>query len=384
MTSTGTVPKVSVVIPTYNMSLFVGHAINCVLQQTYQDFEIIVVDDGSTDETRAVVSQFLFDKRVRYVHQENRGNAAARNTGISASVGHFIALLDADDIWLSQKLERQLQALDSHPDCALLGTACYVVDTNDKVKFIMRHPCEDMHIRWAILFDSPFVQSSVVFPRALFEEIGPYNTEAGYHAEDYDLWSRFLSQYRAANLEEPLLLYRRNPQGISHTKWLSQEAQSVAVSARNMTQLLEDSSFTFERARQVRYLRGNWPDHWRKDDIEGAIDDLSLIHSRFLAKHKDDLESHPSVARAIKNDANQKLLMASIGLATCGARSSGLRMLRHALRAEVGLCLRLTFWGTIALLALGPRISGRLVGTARRWRFRQLGLASKSGSESRS
>lgn len=364
----------------YNGERYVAKAIESILKQTFVDFEFIILNDGATDDSAKIIDGY-HDPRIRYFEQENMGLARSLNRGISLSRGEYIARMDADDIALPTRLAKQVEAMDSHPNCALLGTACYVVDDNDRMKFIMRHPSEDVHLRWLILFDSPFVHSSVIFRHSAFEAVGPYNTESDFHVEDYDLWSRFLSQYRAANLEEPLLLYRHNPQGISQTRRSSQEAQSVAVSAGNMSQLLDNSSFTFERAQQVRYLRGNWPDHWRKDDIEGAIDNLSLIHTLFLAKHKDALESHPSVARAIKNDVNQKLLMASIALATCGARSSGFRTLRRASRSETRLALRPSFWATMALLILGPRFSSRLVSATRRWRLRHLGLGDHKGSK---
>ena len=111
----GKTPKVSVIIPTYNRAHLVGRAIRSVLNQTYQDFEIIVVDDGSTDNTEEVVKSFN-DPRIRYIrHEKNRGGSAACNTGIRAARGEYIAFQDSDDEWLPEKLEKQMQVFENTP-----------------------------------------------------------------------------------------------------------------------------------------------------------------------------------------------------------------------------------------------------------------------------
>ncbi len=350
-----TSPSVSVIIPTYNMRIFVGDAIKSVLHQTYQDFEIMIVDDGSVDGTKEVVSQFKSDRRVRYLYQDNRGPAAARNTGINESNGQFVAFLDADDLWLPEKLDKQIRAMENHPDYALVGTACYVVDTDNRKKWIMCHPCEDVHIRWLGLFNSPFVQSSVIVRRTALQEVGLYKTEKGFIMEDYDLWSRLLLRYRATNLGQPLLLYRDNPEGLSHSKRSLQEQQSIAVSTTNISQLLEDNSFTAQRGSQIRNLRnGTWSSPQR-EHIEEAINDLTHIYSVFLTKYKEQLGTHPTVSAAIKNDINRAYLVAAFFLSACGARSSGFRAMGHALKAEPGLCFHLRFWIALSSLIMGHR-----------------------------
>jgi glycosyltransferase involved in cell wall biosynthesis len=110
-------PAVSVIIPTYNRAHLIGRAIQSVLDQTYQDFEIIIVDDGSTDNTEVVLKKFQNkDERIRYIrHDKNKGGSTARNTGIKAARGRFIALLDSDDEWLPEKLQKQLEVFESSP-----------------------------------------------------------------------------------------------------------------------------------------------------------------------------------------------------------------------------------------------------------------------------
>ena len=124
-------PRVSVVIPTYNCEQFLDRTIDSALRQTYQDFEIIVVDDGSTDGTQSLVAGY--GKAVRYVYQPNQGASAARNTALSQASGEFIAYLDADDLWLPEKLARQVEFLDAHPACGFVHTEVSVIDEQDNV-----------------------------------------------------------------------------------------------------------------------------------------------------------------------------------------------------------------------------------------------------------
>ena len=113
-------PRVSVVVPTYNCARFLGRTIDSALRQTYRDFEIIVVDDGSTDGTQALIA--AYEESVRYVYQTNQGASAARNAALSRASGEFIAYLDADDLWRPDKVIRQVEFLDAHSTCGFVHT----------------------------------------------------------------------------------------------------------------------------------------------------------------------------------------------------------------------------------------------------------------------
>jgi len=120
------VPVVSVIIPAYNHVRFVGQCIDSVLTQTYTDYEVVVVDDGSQDGTSAILQGY--GDRIVYIRQENAGTQAARNRAIRASTGEFIALLDSDDAWLPMKLQRQLAAFDARPDVGMIYALAYAMD----------------------------------------------------------------------------------------------------------------------------------------------------------------------------------------------------------------------------------------------------------------
>jgi glycosyltransferase involved in cell wall biosynthesis len=126
------VPKVSVVIPTYNCSSYLKEAVDSVLNQTYRNYEVLVVDDGSSDGTRCTLEPYL--DTINYIYQENRGAPAARNTGIRAATGEFIALLDADDVWLPEKLQLQMEYFESHENCSLVYTDMKTFDEHGVIE----------------------------------------------------------------------------------------------------------------------------------------------------------------------------------------------------------------------------------------------------------
>ncbi len=123
-------PRISVIIPTFNCARFLGRAIDSALAQTYRDYEVIVVDDGSTDETQSVVAQF--GGKIRYLYQPNKGASSARNLALSKATGELIAYLDSDDMWYPQKLERQAAFLDTHSECGLVHSDFAVIDEIDR------------------------------------------------------------------------------------------------------------------------------------------------------------------------------------------------------------------------------------------------------------
>jgi len=153
------VPKVSIIIPTYNYAHFITEAIQSVLSQTFQDFEVIVVDDGSTDNTREVLAQF--GNKIRYIYQENRGLSAARNTGILNSSGQYLCFLDSDDSLLPEKLELQVKLLDSKVDVDLVYTWWYLVDENGNIG--IDSDCFPASGEYRTFFGNLFQENSIKF-----------------------------------------------------------------------------------------------------------------------------------------------------------------------------------------------------------------------------
>jgi glycosyltransferase involved in cell wall biosynthesis len=234
---------VSVVIPTYNYGKYVVETVENVLNQTYRNFEIIVVDDGSTDDTRERLKAYA--DRIRYVHQENQGCAAARNTGIQAASGEWIAFLDADDLWHPQKLEVQMAYLAKHPDIVLLA-ANHLEDLSGgwpAIDIDHELPAESISVE-DIVTRSRFGPSCVLTRKDCFAESGAFDSSLAPGAEDRDMWIRIASLFPAAILRAPLWWYR------IHGSSMSYHAENMIRSER---QVLEK---TFA-ANQL--LRKNWP-----------------------------------------------------------------------------------------------------------------------------
>jgi len=201
---------VSVIIPTYNRAGWIREAIESVRNQTLQDFEIIVVDDGSTDTTAGVVAA-IGDSRVSFLTQSHRGVSAARNLGIQQARGKYIAFLDSDDLFFPDKLARQVAYLDAHPEIGLLYTAYESLDSAGCRK--IHPPAMTGWVYKELLHLCTIATPTVMIPAGVLAEAGGFD-EALHLAEDQDLWVRIARRYEVAALQEPLVRVRVHEGGI--------------------------------------------------------------------------------------------------------------------------------------------------------------------------
>jgi glycosyltransferase involved in cell wall biosynthesis len=203
-------PLISVIVPTYNRSRYLVTAVEGVFAQTYESLEIIIVDDGSTDDTPQALKPY--SGRVRCIYQENRGVSAARNRGILAAQGELLAFLDTDDVWLPQKIERQMACLERRPTAGLAHTdALYLHGDSDRTskRPDIVHSCDgDCYAN--LFFGNRIVTSSVIVRRQCLEKVGGFDETIRY-AEDYDLWIRLARHFEFAYCNEALVLYRLHP-----------------------------------------------------------------------------------------------------------------------------------------------------------------------------
>ena len=199
-------PAVSVLMGVHNGAPWITWAVASVLGQTLGDLELIVVDDGSTDSTPTLLAAGR-DPRLAVERQARAGLTPALNRALARARAPLLARLDADDVALPERLERQRTFLASHPDVGLLGTAARVVDERDREVDVIRPPEDDRAIRRALIRRNPFVHSSVMLRRALVERVGGYDASFPV-AQDYDLWLRLSRLTRMANLSEPLVVRR--------------------------------------------------------------------------------------------------------------------------------------------------------------------------------
>ncbi len=204
---------VSVVIPTYNYARFLPQAIDSALVQTHPPLEVIVVDDGSTDETPRVLAGY--GDRIRVIRQANGGAGAARNTGIAAARGEYIAFLDADDVWLPRKLELQMARFEADPELGLVHCGAEVVDDQSRLTGFMINGLEGWVAADLLRLDREVMGpgSNIVVPRRVAEEMGGFD-ERLPPSEDWDFSYRIAARYRVGYVAEPLIRYRQHGAGI--------------------------------------------------------------------------------------------------------------------------------------------------------------------------
>ncbi len=214
-------PEVSVIMPAYNAGEFIAESIDSVIGQTFTNWELIIVDDGSTDNTASIAQQYQSsDPRVRYFHQQNSRQGKARNTGIKNSTGRYIAFLDADDLWTNDKLQLQVDILNARPEIDLVFSQGYFLMTdgslqNSDVK-VKEWNCEhdgDEFIDW----NQIPILSAIVKKEAL-EDVGLFSEELSIqNAEDYHLWLKLLHKgHRFLSMPERLFYYRVHQSQITY------------------------------------------------------------------------------------------------------------------------------------------------------------------------
>jgi glycosyltransferase involved in cell wall biosynthesis len=195
-------PTVSIVIPTFNRATLLSESISSVLRQSYSNFEVIVVDDGSTDSTVDVVNSFP-DQRLIFLKQENKGRSAARNRAIAQARGRYIAFLDSDDVYLEGKLERQIDYMDSHPEMAMTYTSALCIDGKGDLLPQKYEATVSGKIHKDIAFFIPVTITlpTVMVRREVFQTVGSFD-EAMYRFEDTDMWRRISKSYNIGAIQE--------------------------------------------------------------------------------------------------------------------------------------------------------------------------------------
>ncbi|NCJ07496.1 glycosyltransferase [Synechococcales cyanobacterium C] len=216
-------PKITVIIPAYNAMGYLPHTLRSVLQQTYADFEVLIINDGSSDGIEDWFQQG-HDPRVQMISQSNLGLAGARNTGIHHSKGDYLAFLDADDLWQPTKLAKQVQCLDAHPEVGLVYCwVTYIDETGQCTGRIFRH--QDKGWVWPKLTAHNIVECGSVplVRRTCFDTLGGFDQTLKSYVEDWDMWLRIAWENSFAVVEEPLVYYRQTS-GSASRNWQAMEA----------------------------------------------------------------------------------------------------------------------------------------------------------------
>ena len=208
-------PRVSVVLPIYNAAPFLAQAIDSILKQSFADFELIAIDDGSLDRSGEILDRAAqTDTRVTALHQSNAGVIATLNRGVALARGEFIARMDADDVAHAERFARQVSFLDAHPDVAAVGCAVTLIDEGGKRIRDVDYPTAPEAVAAFLETGSALAHPAVMMRCDTVRAVGGYRAAYRY-AEDYDLWLRLAERCRLANLSDRLLLYRQHAEKLS-------------------------------------------------------------------------------------------------------------------------------------------------------------------------
>jgi glycosyltransferase involved in cell wall biosynthesis len=291
-------PPVSVLMPVFNAEPYLAAAIESILNQTFADFEFIIIEDGSTDKSRDIAAAYASqDRRIRLICSDsNQGIARSRNKGLSLSRGYYIASMDADDISLPRRLESQVAFLDEHPEIGVLGSALQLIDSQGQKEQVVRLPKDDGVLRWRQCFRTPHFQPTVMMRRHLVMHVGGYRSE--YEpADDRDLWWRLSGVTRLSNLEQVFLLYRIHSSNVSRRESDAQILKSAKVGHRAISEVLR-KDVPLELCHQIR--RGTFETDEDAYAVAGLIGEL---YCSFAA----DPRLSALEKRAIRKDAASRL-----------------------------------------------------------------------------
>jgi glycosyltransferase involved in cell wall biosynthesis len=234
--------KISAIIPTYNYARYVRRAVDSALNQTYPVAEVIVVDDGSTDNTREVLAEY--GNRIRYVYQANRGLSGARNTGIREATSPWVAFLDSDDCWMPEKIERQVKLVEADPTVDLVYTASMLHFTDGRVT--PTGVVEPSQLWPRFRYINSVTPSTVLIRRDLIMKAGGFDETLRY-CEDWEMWVRLGPKVKYAAVAEPSIAYQITPGSLS-----ANVAQELATAERIIDKTL------------VKDLRGLQRLYWRR------------------------------------------------------------------------------------------------------------------------
>ena len=231
-------PEISIVMPVYNGAKYLEAAIDSILNQSFKEWELIIINDGSTDNTEALIKNYT-DERIVYLNNsQNLGLAKSFNIGINAARGTYIARMDADDMSVNDRLEKELGFLKTHPDIDIVGTAVQLIDENGHGSKIASKPLTHLELKWQSLLSTPFFHPTILTTAGVLKA-NPFD-ESLFNSEDYELWSRLLfgKNMKFANLSEPLLLYRVSKNSFTQSLNKEKRIASANYSIKNIEHYL--------------------------------------------------------------------------------------------------------------------------------------------------
>jgi glycosyltransferase involved in cell wall biosynthesis len=282
-------PEITVLMPAYNAQKYIGEAIESVLSQTFENFELLIINDGSTDQTSQLILSYT-DERIRVINQDNKGIAIALNNGLNYAKSNLIARFDADDICLPQRLEIQYNFMKANPTYSLIGSGVDYIDI-DKNHVFTHLPEANTYseIRQLNYTTCPFIHSSVCYKKEVVMKYGGYNAYA-YTFEDHLLWLKLLQHEEAYNLPQSLIKVRLNPESITiDEKWRTPTFRKIKNTA------LKKHAITEKEGIQLLEIGKN---QHEKKIKEGAY--YALLGKKYLWNNYDPVKARKNLFISLK------------------------------------------------------------------------------------
>lgn len=274
-------PILSVLMPVFNSEQFVAEAIESILNQTFKDFEFLILDDASTDKSLEIIKDFeKRDSRIKiYQNDKNLGVVASRNKLINLSKGKYIAWLDSDDVAIETRLKKQVNFLEAHPEIGMTGAYPIIIDENGKKIRKWWFETDPQKLKIELFFHSPFLSSSVMIRKSCLPQ-NFYDSKFAV-AEDFDLYSKISENSDVANISEILVKYRINSKGLSKSNFEKMERLSVKVIEEHAERLgVKLDENTIKNMRKAKTsLQITW------EEVAEIEKSLTLLKKLLLAKN---------------------------------------------------------------------------------------------------
>jgi len=335
-----TAPRISVLMTTFNAGAYLRPAIESVLAQSYRDFEFIIVDDGSTDESATVVESYA-DSRVHLVRNvANRGQTVCLNQGLALARGEFLARQDQDDLSRPDRLEKQARFLDEHPGIALLGANAEEIERGGQPLGRTDLPRDALAIRWGNLFFNSFLHSAVMFrTNVIREEFGGYDED--FWCQDYALFSRVARRHAVANLAESLISLRVHAESMMRSPASRLEVETNRILRANLSAEFPGRSFSEEEIGIISEFRHRL--------TPGTLPRFGAL---FDALRAEFVRQHPEAEKSREFRRSEAVQFSRIGYNLLERdRSGALAAYAHCVRLWPRALVELP-WGRIIALAL--------------------------------
>lgn len=347
-------PRVTVLMSVYNSARYLDRAMRSILDQTFEDFELLIINDGSKDESPRMLEAYK-DPRIRLIHTENRGLAAALELGMREARGAYVARMDSDDIALPERLELQVDYLDRNPTIGVVDADHQQIDMEDQEMRTENDPvlAFPAMISWKLIWQNVVCHPLVMMRREALKN-GSINYDPRCVTEDYDLWARLLPHTRFGHISKVLLKYRRNPAGMTGTRGRSQLESMTRIHQRTVSELV-GYDVGVELGRSLAYLSQQTviPPSENEGIAEaGMLAGLAArIRSAFLQRYSPSEEE----THLIDRDLSRRFLEWGFALSRLAGRageSTGLLMGRAVALDPVALVDR-RFWRNLVARGLG-------------------------------